>query len=94
MRLHDVSQLPVLERGQLVGILDESDLLIAAMSSFDRRVRDVMTTKVETLAPDASFDELVRVLDRGLVGVIVDGGQLFGLVTRIDLVNYLRRRHA
>lgn len=94
MRLHDVSQLPVLEGGSLVGIIDESDLLVAAMASFDRRVGDVMTSKVETLAPDAPFEELVRVLDRGLVGVIVDRGQLFGLVTRIDLVNYLRRRHA
>jgi cystathionine beta-synthase len=92
MRLHDVSQLPVLDRGALVGIVDESDLLVAAMSSFDRRVRDVMTTKVETLAPDAPFEELVRVLDRGMVGVIVEHGALFGLITRIDLVNYLRRR--
>jgi cystathionine beta-synthase len=51
-----------------------------------------MTTKVGTLAPDAPFEELVRVLDRGMVGVIVEHGALFGLVTRIDLVNYLRRR--
>ncbi|MDX2087051.1 MAG: pyridoxal-phosphate dependent enzyme [Kofleriaceae bacterium] len=94
MRLHDVSQLPVLEGGALVGIIDESDLLVAAMTSFDRRVDDVMTSKVETLAPDAPFEELVRVLDRGMVGVILDRGELFGLVTRIDLVNYLRRRHA
>jgi cystathionine beta-synthase len=92
MRLHDVSQLPVLDRGALVGIVDVSDLLVAAMSSFDRRVRDVMTAKVETLAPDAPFAELVRVLDRGMVGVIVERGALFGLATRIDLVNYLRRR--
>jgi cystathionine beta-synthase len=92
MRLHDVSQLPVLDRGALVGIVDESDLLVAAMTSFDRRVRDIMSTKVETLAPNASFEELVRVLDRGLVGVIVEHGALFGLITRIDLVNYLRRR--
>jgi cystathionine beta-synthase len=51
-----------------------------------------MTTRVETLAPGASIAELVAVLDRGMVGVIVDKGALFGLVTRIDLVNYLRRR--
>lgn len=92
MRLHDVSQLPVLDRGALVGIIDESDLLVAAMGTFDRRVSDVMSTKVETLAPNAPFEELLRVLDRGLVGVLVDQGALFGLITRIDLVNYLRRR--
>jgi cystathionine beta-synthase len=94
MRLHDVSQLPVLDRGALVGIIDETDLLRAALASFDTRVRDVMTTKVETLAPTASIDDLVAVLDRGLVGVVVDRGALFGLATRIDLVNYLRRRAA
>jgi hypothetical protein len=32
------------------------------------------------------------VLDAGMVGVVVEKGSLFGLVTRIDLVNYLRRR--
>ncbi|NVB85100.1 MAG: pyridoxal-phosphate dependent enzyme [Kofleriaceae bacterium] len=97
MRLHDVSQLPVLDRGALVGILDESDLLVAALAgdhAFGKSVRDVMSTKVETLAPNASIADLVAVLDRGLVGVVVDRGALFGIVTRIDLVNYLRRRIA
>jgi cystathionine beta-synthase len=97
MRLHDVSQLPVLDRGALVGIIDESDLLVAAMASgkaFEQLVRDVMSTKVETLLPSAPLEDLVRVLDRGMVGVIVAQHTLFGLVTRIDLVNYLRRRAA
>jgi cystathionine beta-synthase len=97
MRLHDVSQLPVMDRGALTGIVDESDLLVAALAgdrAFERPVRDVMTTKVETLPPEAPLSELVRVLDAGMVGVIVERGTLFGLVTRIDLVNYLRRRAA
>jgi cystathionine beta-synthase len=97
MRLHDVSQLPVMDRGALTGIVDESDLLVAALAgdrAFERPVRDVMTTKVETLPPEAPLSELVRVLGQGMVGVIVDRGSLFGLVTRIDLVNYLRRQAA
>lgn len=95
MRLHDVSQMPVLDRGALVGIVDESDLLVAALAGdFTKPVRDVMSTKLETLAPTASIEDLVRVLDRGLVGVVVEKGSLFGIVTRIDLVNYLRRRIA
>ncbi|HET7500147.1 MAG TPA: cystathionine beta-synthase [Kofleriaceae bacterium] len=97
MRLHDVSQLPVLDRGALTGIIDESDLLVAALAgdrAFERPVRDVMTTRVETLPPEAPVSELVRVLDAGMVGVVVEKGSLFGLVTRIDLVNYLRRRAA
>jgi cystathionine beta-synthase len=98
MRLHDVSQLPVLDRGALVGIVDESDLLVATLPSsphahaFDRRVRDVMSSKVQTLPPAATIEDLIAVLDAGMVGVVVDRGALFGLITRIDLVNYLRRR--
>jgi len=97
MRLHDVSQLPVMDRGALTGIVDESDLLVAALSgdrAFERPVGGVMTTKVETLPPEAPLSELVRVLGEGKVGVVVEKGSLFGLVTRIDLVNYLRRRAA
>ena len=95
MRLHDVSQMPVLERGVLVGFVDESDLLVAALAgdkAFGKPVRGIMSTKVETLAPTASIQDLVAVLDRGLIGVVIDQGALFGIVTRIDLVNYLRRR--
>lgn len=54
--------------------------------------RDCKRCNIATLAPSASLEQLVAVLDRGLVGVIVDGETLLGLVTRIDLVNYLRRR--
>ena len=95
MRLHDVSQLPVMERGALVGIVDETDLLrdeIGGDPMLDRPVRDVMTTKLETLPATAPLEQLVAVLDRGLVGIVMDGDVLYGLVTRIDLVNYLRRR--
>ena len=60
--------------------------------AFGKPAREVMSTKIETLAPTASIAELVAVLDRGLVGVICDGETLFGIVTRIDLINYLRRR--
>ncbi|MBC7973474.1 MAG: pyridoxal-phosphate dependent enzyme [Myxococcales bacterium] len=95
MRLHDVSQLPVMDRGALTGIIDESDLLVAALDgdgAFSRPVQDIMTTRVETLPPGAPLSDLVRVLGEGKIGVIVENGALFGLVTRIDLVNYLRRR--
>jgi cystathionine beta-synthase len=95
MRLHDVSQLPVLDRGALVGIIDEADLLreeLAGDRALGRSVRDVMTKKLETLDASAPLEELIDVLDRGLIGIVLDRGALHGIVTRIDLVNYLRRR--
>jgi cystathionine beta-synthase len=56
MRLHDISQLPVMDRGALTGIIDESDLLVAALAgerAVDRPVADIKTSKVETQPPSA-----------------------------------------
>ena len=95
MRLADVSQVPVMENGACVGVLDESDLLYATHEStgrFRSLVRDAMTSKVETLPVDAGFEELYRVLDRGLVALIVDQGKFVGLLTRSDMLSYLRRQ--
>jgi cystathionine beta-synthase len=99
MRASDVSQLPVLEGKKLVGIIDESDLLLAALgdaargaASFERPVAEVMSPEVETLPPTAGVHQLLPLFDRGMVGIVVDKGELLGLVTRVDLLNYLRRR--
>ena len=99
MRSADVSQLPVLDGKRLVGILDESDLLIAALgdatrgaASFEQSVRDVMSPRVETLPPTAGVHQLLPLFDRGMVGIVVDGDELLGLITRVDLLDYLRQR--
>jgi cystathionine beta-synthase len=94
MRLADISQVPVLEDGQCVGVLDESDLLLAIHrdKSFHPLVRTAMTTRLETIAPGTGLDDLYRVLDRGLVALVVDQGCFIGLITRSDLLAYLRRQ--
>jgi cystathionine beta-synthase len=44
------------------------------------------------MPPDAPIEKLVEILKRGMVAIIVDGEEFLGLVTRIDLLNWLRRR--
>ncbi|MBE7449339.1 MAG: CBS domain-containing protein [Kofleriaceae bacterium] len=44
------------------------------------------------LPPTAGVHQLLPLFDRGMVGIVVDGDELLGLVTRVDLLNYLRRR--
>jgi cystathionine beta-synthase len=34
----------------------------------------------------------MEIFKRGLVAIVVDGEEFLGLVTRIDLLNWLRRR--
>ncbi|HEY4814818.1 MAG TPA: pyridoxal-phosphate dependent enzyme, partial [Chthoniobacterales bacterium] len=97
MRISDVSQVPVLDHGQLIGILDESDVLTRIQDgdgSFRDEVQTAMTDRIVTLPPSASFQELRQILDNGRVAIVVDQGHFVGLVTRIDLLNYLRRKVA
>ena len=94
MRLADISQLPVLEAARVVGLIDESDILLkveADPAEFNAPVTSAMTRSLETLAPSASREELRRVLDRGLVAIIADASHFYGLITRFDFLNHLRR---
>jgi cystathionine beta-synthase len=95
MKLYDVSQLPVVEGKRIVGIVDESDLLLAAVedeSRFRRPVREVMSARLQTVTPKTPVRELMPLFDAGLVPIVTEGDEFFGLVTRIDLLNYLRRK--
>jgi cystathionine beta-synthase len=95
MRIADVSQVPVLDHGELVGILDESDLLVRVqdgVGSFREPVRTAMTDRLETLQPSEPLDAVRKVLDSGKVTIVMDGTELVGLITRVDLLNYLRRK--
>ncbi|MGC4067336.1 MAG: pyridoxal-phosphate dependent enzyme [Polyangiaceae bacterium] len=94
MRLYDFSQLPVLEGGKVVGILDESDLLSAIRvdaNAFAHPVRLHMTDHLVTVAPSTKLTTLLPLLDDGLVALVCDGDEFLGLITRIDVLNWLRR---
>jgi len=95
MKLYNVSQLPVMDDGAVVGIIDEFDLLQATYGheeQFRRPVRTAMSTRLKTLMCSAPLEELVAILRDGYVALIFQGETYRGLVTRIDLLNYLRRR--
>jgi cystathionine beta-synthase len=77
-----------------VGVIDESDLLMHVQADGERyaeAVSTAMTTKLQTLAPQAGIDALRRVLDSGLVAIVADETGFHGLITRFDLLNHLRK---
>jgi cystathionine beta-synthase len=97
MRLYDVSQLPVMKQGRIVGILDESDLLLAATAdadAFRQPACRFMTTKLQTVPPAARIEDLLPIFDAGRVAIVADGEQFYGLITRVDVLSFLRRRPA
>ena len=94
MRLYEISQLPVLRDNHLVGILDESDILLSVTDggeqTFHRKVKEFMTRDLVTIPPDAAIESIVPILKKGLVAVVADAKRFYGLVTQIDFLNYLR----
>jgi cystathionine beta-synthase len=95
MKLYDVSQLPVLKDGGIVGIVDEEDILLEVYDNpahFSEPVTEAMESHLVTVPPSASVGELLEIFKRGLVAIVVDGSEFLGLITRTDLLNWLRRR--
>ncbi len=98
MRSADVSQLPVVdERGHVVGLVDESDVLAALLTepddankAFERPVQDVMVTRLETISADAPIADLVPLFRKDYIAIVMDGDQFLGIATRLDLINYFR----
>ena len=96
MRAADVSQVPVVDaNGRAIGILDESDVLVKVHHEpdhFHHEVKTAMTDRLETLSPSAKIKDLLEVFDRGRVAIVMDGNKFLGLITRSDLLSYLRRQ--
>jgi cystathionine beta-synthase len=97
MRVSDVSQLPVVEGSRIVGLLDESDLLmrvVGASDHFADTVASAMNTRLETIDAAKTVATLTDIFAKDYVALVVDGDQFLGLITRIDLLNHLRRKIA
>lgn len=89
--------LPVVrERGFLVGLVSEFDLLKALMEGRDLdtvQAEEIMTRQVLTVQEDTPVDEVIRLLEREhliRVPVVLDG-KLMGIVARRDILyGYLK----
>ncbi|MBI3676831.1 MAG: pyridoxal-phosphate dependent enzyme [Proteobacteria bacterium] len=97
MRGADVSQLPVVKDGRIVGILDESDILALVEGSdagraerFAKPVKSAMATKLNTVQVRDKMHVLAPIFSRNEVAIVLDGEKFVGLITRIDLINHLR----
>ncbi len=96
MKLYDVSQLPVMDGDDIVGIIDESDVMMYVYddnSKFEDPVSAAMTSNLEFMPVTSPLAKLLPIFDQGRIAIIKDHDNKFlGLITKIDLLNYLRRR--
>jgi len=106
MRENNIRRLPVVDKGKLVGIVTQHDLLLAAPSPATSlsihelnyllakmKVKEIMKKDPVTVSPDTPFEEALRIGQEKKVGSfpVVDKGKLIGIATESDLVRFLTR---
>jgi cystathionine beta-synthase len=93
MKTKGISQVPVLDGGKLAGILTESDVLqglVAQQWKLQAKVAEAMVRRVSTVGENTPASMLPDIFGRGEVALVVDGGnRVLGILTKIDLVDYL-----
>ena len=105
MAAKQLRHLPVLEQGEIVGMVTQRDLFKAAMSSAmgygekaqraylqSVRVKEIMVYPVVTVAPDTSVAAAVDMIINKGIGClpVVEATKLVGMVTKTDLLRCLR----
>jgi cystathionine beta-synthase len=96
MQEKDVSQIPIIRDGQVVGNLREDqiiDLLLHAPARQEAPIEEIMEDPVPEVAGDAAADEIQRMFVDGRSAVLVrlSGGRR-GILTKYDLIHGLARR--
>jgi cystathionine beta-synthase len=96
MRLHDVSQLPVLESGECVGSVTEYALTQRGLESsrfLDAVVSEVMDEPFPVVEADQPVESVQKLLSKATPAVLIrEGGAIAGIVTRSDMLAYLMNR--
>ncbi len=89
------SQLPVMQADRLVGFIAEDDILRHAFGKperFNDPVSAAMHTNFLVVEPTLSLHNLVAMLDVQPYAAVMESGAFLGLITRADVLNYLRRQ--
>ena len=95
-RTHGVSQVPLVNgSGRPEHIVHEVDLLRALQAgelSMDAPAARVAAKVAGLIYPKARVEELYAIFAKDQVAIVVDGAKIVGIVSQIDLIDYLSRK--
>lgn len=92
-----ISQLPVLEKGKLRGIVGEVDLLrhlVTGHKSATSTIAELVESDYATVTPDTKVELLQGVLADAKSAIVMERDTVVGIVTKIDLIDYLAKINA
>ena len=95
MSKHNIGALPVLDGGRLLGVFTERDytrkVILRGKSSKSTTVREIISTPVVTVVPEATVEECMRLMTEKRIRhlPVVEGGMMAGIVSIGDVVNWI-----
>ncbi len=95
MEENDIAFLPVLECEKLVGVVSERDIARGAILQHRAVVRDIMTTRVHTVAPETKVSDCAMLMHRSRIRhrPVAHSGTVHGVLSVRDLMGSLIERH-
>ncbi len=95
MREHDISQVPVIEGGEVVGSISEARILDTLVSDPGAKLKPVaeyMEKPFPVISEDASLEDIAHNLDHQTPAILVKHASGFDIVTKSDLIFFLTRQ--
>jgi cystathionine beta-synthase len=94
---HGISQIPVLKDGKLIGIVSEVSLLrhlASGEQSVSGAVEELVESDYATVSQNTSIEQVQALLADARMAVVMDGESIVGVITKIDVIEYLARGRA
>jgi CBS domain-containing protein len=91
MKEEDAGSIPVVEDGELAGIVTDRDIVIRCIAEgkdpSDTTVEEILTEELHTIEPEADVEEAARLMAERQIRrlPVVDGGELIGVISLGDI---------
>jgi cystathionine beta-synthase len=91
-----ISQLPVVDKKKLRGVVGEVDLLrhlVGGRGTPSSPIADLVESDYATVTPDTKLELLQGVLADARAAIVMERDDVVGIVTKIDLIEYLAKKN-
>ena len=91
MNKNSISQVPVVERGNVIGLVSESSILSEDIKEIEKkRVSDIMVESPPIIDKHAKLEMVIQLLKFYPILIVKEAGKLVGVITKADVIKSLK----